>query len=220
MTEFDPSDADDNTIAAEYVVGVLPLDQRVEAEARMRRDAAFTALVAHWQDHLSGFNSDYGTMTPPKRIKAKIDRDLFGTVRPWHRVLMPVLGAATAGLFAVLLLASWGLNPSQPDFRAELTSAVTPYQFDLELTGGGTEAQMKLAAGEVPADQSFELWLLPDSAAPVSLGVFAPGNVFALPDAPQVAAGATLAVSLEPIGGSPTGAPTGPVIAIGVLSDA
>jgi len=31
-------------------------------------------------------------------------------------------------------------------------------------------------------------------------------------------AGGTLAISLEPAGGSPTGAPTGPVIATGKLS--
>ena len=38
------------------------------------------------------------------------------------------------------------------------------------------------------------------------------------PTAHALAAGATLAVSLEPIGGSPTGAPTGPVVAKGALS--
>jgi anti-sigma-K factor RskA len=35
---------------------------------------------------------------------------------------------------------------------------------------------------------------------------------------PLVGAGATLAVSLEPLGGSPTGQPTGEVIAHGDLS--
>ena len=34
----------------------------------------------------------------------------------------------------------------------------------------------------------------------------------------RLAPGATLAVSLEPIGGSPTGLPTGPVVAKGALS--
>ncbi|KMW59418.1 hypothetical protein AIOL_004400 [Candidatus Rhodobacter oscarellae] len=221
MTEFDPSDQSDNTIAAEYVVGVLPLEGRRKAETRMRRDTSFAALIARWQDHLSGFNSDYGSMTPSRRIKAKIDRKLFAKAGRWGRFLPPLLSAVTAALLVALFLVNWGFDPSAPDLRARLASPETPYQFILELRREEAEAQITLAAGDLPAeDRSFELWLLPNGAAPVSLGVFAPGGVFALPDTQQVAAGATLAVSLEPVGGSPTGAPTGPVIAIGILSDA
>ena len=36
--------------------------------------------------------------------------------------------------------------------------------------------------------------------------------------APRLRAGAKLAISVEPPGGSPTGAPTGPVILVGEIS--
>jgi anti-sigma-K factor RskA len=69
-------------------------------------------------------------------------------------------------------------------------------------------------------DRSLELWALPPGQAPKSLGVVAPSEKMtalklvaaadlAFADVPA------LAVSLEPAGGSPTGAPTGPVLYTG-----
>jgi anti-sigma-K factor RskA len=65
--------------------------------------------------------------------------------------------------------------------------------------------------------QVYELWMLPNGgAAPVSLGLLPMMGEIALPlDAARTAILAntgTLAVSVEPAGGSPTGAPTGPVV--------
>ena len=72
---------------------------------------------------------------------------------------------------------------------------------------------------DVPAGRALEFWMLPDGRAPVSMGLVpasgidrvalrAPAGV-ALQEIPA------LAVSVEPPGGSPTGAPTGPVILTG-----
>jgi anti-sigma-K factor RskA len=68
----------------------------------------------------------------------------------------------------------------------------------------------------------MELWLIPEGGKPASLGLIAAGQPVQLnvPQnlLPMVGSGATLAVSLEPLGGSPTGQPTGEVIAHGNLS--
>jgi len=68
-------------------------------------------------------------------------------------------------------------------------------------------------------NQSYELWLLPaDGRAPISLAVLGQLQarvVVSDDNAKLVQNGAKLAVSVEPAGGSPTGAPTGPVILIG-----
>jgi anti-sigma-K factor RskA len=73
-----------------------------------------------------------------------------------------------------------------------------------------------VGAATVPAGKSLELWMLPDGSAPKSLGVIPDSGVgrVTLPAAPDVALAnvPALAVSLEPAGGSPTGAPTGPVL--------
>lgn len=73
----------------------------------------------------------------------------------------------------------------------------------------------------VAADRATELWLIPPNAKPIPLGVF-PSDQPAkmrLPDeiVARMNSSAILAVSLEPHGGSPTGQPTGPVLATGAL---
>jgi anti-sigma-K factor RskA len=70
--------------------------------------------------------------------------------------------------------------------------------------------------------QVYELWALPrDGKPPVSLGLLPRQGDIARPltdrqSAALLAAG-KLAVSIEPPGGSPTGAPTGPVVMVGVI---
>ena len=75
---------------------------------------------------------------------------------------------------------------------------------------------------KVRARRDHQLWLIPQGGKPVSLGLLrgaAPQRVSVpLSLAPYVGAAATLAVSVEPIGGSPTGQPTGPIVASGKLS--
>ena len=68
----------------------------------------------------------------------------------------------------------------------------------------------------------MELWLIPKGEKPHSLGLIDPNRPLKV-EVPKelldrVNADAILAVSLEPEGGSPTGQPTGPVIANGKLA--
>ena len=66
------------------------------------------------------------------------------------------------------------------------------------------------------------MWLIPPGDKPHSLGLIDPSRPvrITVPKSllPQVNRDAMLAVSLEPPGGSPTGQPTGPVIANGKLA--
>ncbi|WP_236197548.1 anti-sigma factor, partial [Pseudomonas glycinae] len=66
------------------------------------------------------------------------------------------------------------------------------------------------------------MWVIPSDGKPVSLGVIPPGGdgEIKLGGAQKAFIGEsiTLAISLEPEGGSPTGQPTGPVLYQGVLS--
>lgn len=72
-------------------------------------------------------------------------------------------------------------------------------------------------ADVAPGDQALELWLVAsDDAPPRSLGLLNSNasSSLVLPAAwtNTEAAPAVLAISLEPVGGSPTGLPTGPVV--------
>ena len=67
-----------------------------------------------------------------------------------------------------------------------------------------------------PSDRAFELWAIAPGATPRSLGVISPNGELKLSRLPaDLRDGATLAISIEPIGGSPTKLPSGPVVYIG-----
>ena len=90
--------------------------------------------------------------------------------------------------------------------------------------GPGSRSRLVLAvAGDMPADPSHahELWVIPAGGKPRSLGTMRDGKQMHMELADALARllqqGATIAISVEPPGGSPTGAPTGPVVAAGAL---
>ena len=67
-----------------------------------------------------------------------------------------------------------------------------------------------------------QLWLVPDGGTPHSLGLLDPTQPLRIDIAAEMMdddmmSGGTLAISLEPEGGSPTGQPTGPVVGHGAL---
>lgn len=78
------------------------------------------------------------------------------------------------------------------------------------------------AAALVDARHSPELWVIPAGGTPHSLGVLNARQPTAVAirtdDRARFAAGGTLAVTIEPIGGSPSGKPTGAVVAQGALT--
>lgn len=84
----------------------------------------------------------------------------------------------------------------------------------------GTVVMAPISPG--PVDPRVrELWLIPKGGAPIAAGLLDTGRIRPVPLKPELLklaeAGATLAISLEPPGGSPKPGPTGPVIAAGVL---
>jgi anti-sigma-K factor RskA len=72
-------------------------------------------------------------------------------------------------------------------------------------------------SAEAPTGRSLELWFIGGSEKPKPMGLLGAQPVrLMLPPGAQVEK-ASLAVSVEPEGGSPTGAPTGPVIYSGQI---
>lgn len=209
-----PLDEDD-ALAAEYVLGVLDLPERVAAETRMKNDTAFAARVAAWETRLEGLNAGYDEVPAPD-LMPKIEARLFPTPakaqRPLFRWLAGALTAAAVAVAAVALL-----QPAPPaPVVATLGEADAPLRFEARYDGAAITVT-RVAGTPAPAGQVQELWIIAPDAAPVSLGLLeAESLTVAYPQAP---AGWTLAVSLEPAGGSPTGAPTGPVLAAGTITD-
>jgi len=95
----------------------------------------------------------------------------------------------------------------------------------VELLGKNEELAVHVhTAHALDSGKSLELWVLPVTGSPVSLGVLPlTGEEHLVLSAQQRAAfvGAKqLAVTLEPAGGSPSGLPTGPVLHVAPLTAA
>lgn len=215
-TPLSPEDQTD-ALAAEYVLGVLPLPERLAAETRMKTDAAFAARVAAWEDRLAPLNEAYAEATAPD-LMPQIEARLFPRPVPAPRrnsLLGWLAGAATA---VALVLAGMALlvPPSPGTLVAVLGEVDASLRFEARFDGD-TLTVIRVAGSAAPAGQVQEVWIIAPEAAPVSLGLM-PADRLAVPY-PEAPAGWTLAVSLEPEGGSPTGAPTGPVLAAGLITD-
>jgi anti-sigma-K factor RskA len=65
--------------------------------------------------------------------------------------------------------------------------------------------------------RAFELWAVPPQGAPRSLGLVSGEQATTVQRGLLLRDTAAFAVSLEPSGGSPTGAPTGPILSVGKL---
>jgi anti-sigma-K factor RskA len=237
MSERDHSPED--LTAAEYVLGVLTADERRAAELRMAREPVFADEVAFWEDRLGGLADSVAPVAPPPRswdrIEAALNRAARSAVRAprtglwnslafWRTFAFGATGLA-AGSFAALLLvalvqapppapaplvAALGASAGQPGFVA----AVAPDRQTLMIV----PAALGTTEQRVP-----QLWLIPADGRPRSLGVInrdEPARVTIPAELiGHLGAEASLAVSLEPAGGSPTGQPTGPVIAHGKLTN-
>lgn len=104
---------------------------------------------------------------------------------------------------------------------AELAPQRGGAKFDVTYDTGTKQLNIRHVGGKKPAGKVFELWMIKGDNPPVSLGVVDGGGNSSAPVAAALqsafAEGVTLAVSVEPVGGSTTGAPTGPVVAMGAV---
>ena len=222
----------DEVLAGEYVLGVLPLPDRLRVEHRLRDDKAFQAIVARWQENLASFNTEYAAEAPPSWLYGAVEAKLFNKGAPeqpkaliwssltfWRGLTLVTLSAAV--FFAASAGGLFRKPAAEPSVVAMLGSGTSSISlvtlFDRQT---GRLKVTPVAAGAAKS-QSLELWLIEGDSAPVPLGVFpdqGDGSIVIPPDMrTRLKDGVTLAVSLEPFGGSPTGKPTGPVVASGKI---
>jgi anti-sigma-K factor RskA len=217
-----------DALAREYVLGTL----RGRARARFANVIAASLparrAVLGWEQRLAPLARAVPAVEPPPHVWANIEAAIGGRTRPkappsdsqgsrgagWWPALAAGL-AALAVLFGGLYL---GQQPQldQPRYVSVIEDQATGPIWLLQAFTAELRVSTITPRPE-PAGNSYELWMLPDGGAPpVSLGLIPGVGTTALPLDAQaltvLAQTMTLAVSLEPAGGSPTGLPTGPVI--------
>lgn len=240
MTE---ADNERELLAAEYALGVLEGDEGARAQRLIAEDTAFASLVVAWEERLSPLLDGIEASDPnPEvwdRINAALDRQgdrpsnvimLEQSVRAWRRFAAAASAVAAALLVVILTRPMLDVQPARPPESAPVPRSVLVANvaaedrsaaFVVSFNPADRSLLVSPAVAQGDASHDHELWLIPDTGTPVSLGVVsasAPrrltveGNLV-----PALRPEAVLAISVEPVGGSPTGQPTGPVVATGKL---
>ncbi|WEN14466.1 anti-sigma factor [Rhodanobacter sp. AS-Z3] len=242
-------DGNHNLRYAEYVLGVLDADTRAQVAREVSSSDEAATAVALWQRRLIPLADTIDEVAPALYVWARI-RDTLQLEQPaskplrvarpreglWNNLpLWHWLGLGASAL-AVALLVVVSLPRSVPTPTAVNASYMaSTIQQDNGSTGWTATVDVQHARMIVvpatpiafEAGRAPQLWLIPNGGKPVSVGMIARDKPTALPLTPallaQLGTTAALAVSVEPMGGSPTGQPTGAVIgkgSIGTATDA
>ncbi len=241
-----PDDDNNHSLRyAEYVLGVLDADMRAAVAHEIETTSEAATAVALWQRRLIPLGDSIAPVAPAPYVWARIQhalqlaapartpvptrRGLWNNLPLWHWLGLGAGAVAVALLITVMLPR---LHPQPPAPAGGLDYMAATIQQDNGTTGWTATMDLHharmvvvpatpqaLAQGRAP-----ELWLIPAGQKPISVGMIARDRptTIALDPAMLARLGPTaaLAVSVEPIGGSPTGQPTGPVIAKGAIGAA
>jgi len=209
-------------LAAEYVLGTLNGGARRRFDALLPAHPALREAVAGWEKRLLPMALKAEPVQPPARVWSAIEDKLGWTpparssslrLRFWQAfatlatVAAVVLGTSlrpvpTGAPMIVVLHATQGSET--------LVAGLSPDRRQLSI-----QPLQKVA---LTPDRSLELWALKKDGPPASLGLIAADKLTAVNQRALPRDTKGLAVSLEPLGGSPTGAPTGPVLFVGDLT--
>ncbi|MEP7063419.1 MAG: anti-sigma factor [Betaproteobacteria bacterium] len=216
-------------VAAEYVLGTLPR----QARARMRRAAVADPVVARvideWERRLCGLAEAAPAVAPPPRVWEAIAKRLAfaGGASAggwWMRVAFWRAFAIASFAAFVALGVGTLVSREQPAGAIVVVLAGSDAKPALVATASRSERALHVkAVGAIPlpAGRALELWMLPTDGAPRSMGLVDANGTVTLPlrspSGTFLADAKGLAITLEPAGGSPTGAPTGPILYSGKI---
>jgi anti-sigma-K factor RskA len=238
--EMPPEDiGPDDLLAMDMALGALGRAERRAAELRQRSDPAFRALVEAWTARLAPLDAETAPVPPPASVWQGIEDEIAPAPRPvavaasraslWNSLAvwrsLAFAGTAAAAI-AIAQIGPAPLDPPAPSAPPQMLVAALAAADGTPLLSAAYDP-MRGAVVLTPATQrddqgrSAELWVIEGKNQPRSLGVIdiKDPNAHVIGDGQLqgLQSGATLAISIEPYGGSPTGLPTGPVVATGTL---
>lgn len=221
----------DQMFAAEFAMGTVENELRKEAQKRYDQDLVFRHEVDQWSERLTPMLDDLAQLQPSAQVWNGIELALdqgADKKLSWFAKLYRNKIALVSGALAVLVLVVgmnyWPSFISQPGRNLTATLSGEQVQSAMIANYDSKSGKLLVTTNMQVADKiDYELWIIADGqSAPISMGIVAPSGTAELVLPTNIATllidGATLAVSQEPIGGSPTGLPTGPVIAVGTLT--
>lgn len=223
---------------AEYVLGVLDADAHAAVEREIGESEAAAAEVALWRRRLLPLAAELAAIEPPARLWQRIRTELrldapaheeqrsglWDNVRLWQRLSLGAGAIAAACVVALVLVVRGPAVPPVPFMASTLAqkNGNVGWTATMDLKNATivivpAAPPQGLATGRAP-----ELWLIAKGEKPIPVGIISTTAPVALALGSallsRIGPTAVLAVSVEPSGGSPTGQPTGPVIATGTIA--
>jgi anti-sigma-K factor RskA len=239
MTTRGP-DQEHDMLAAEHALGVLHGTELARARELALSSRDFAQSVEDWQKTLATIANEATEQEPDRSLWSRIERALgassdneFGKVvqlkrqlRRWRTISFAATAAAAVLLLLVVNPNQEATNPGRVESAPVLVAALSSEQTgtSLSVAYDPTTQSLLVTPGVLKGatGHQHELWIIPAGGKPVAVGLIAASEPqrLQLQNAilPHFRSQSTLAVSVEPVGGSRTGQPTGPVVASGELS--
>ena len=220
-------------LAAEYILGTLRGQTKARYEGLKAKRADWQQQYDWVASQLHKLADTVPAVTPPNAVWQNIENRLFNTQKTSNYVVnwWRALGVGTSAIAAALAFVLVTQQPEAPPaFIAPPTQvallagddAKPAFMLNLVKTDKGETAIRVSALNTLKAqpENALQLWMIPNGHKPISLGLLPQQGQKTLVVLETLAAELVqsgLAVSLEPIGGSPTGQPTGAVLYQGKL---
>ena len=220
--------SDDAALAGEYVLHLLEDAERAAFEKRLADEPGLRDLVREWEAQFAVLSDAVAPVPPPPRVKAGLEKTLFPVTGAGRTSIWGILaGGIVAAFVAVgaVLLAPLPMDSlrTSPTFTANVAAQDGSLVVAASFIADTNTLEVTRQAGGAFPGRVLELWLIAEGVdAPLSLGVLPEERAVRIDVPPAIArqlANGVLAISDEPPGGSPTGAPTGAVLATGPVSD-
>ncbi len=204
-----------DSLAAEYVLGTLRGPARRRFEKWRARSPLVDQRCRFWEEHLMQLAKGLRPIRPPAHvwqgIRLRLNLSRGQPRRPGRALAIAASVLLIAGLSALLYWRSTG-----PGKLSEVATIATPAGTQLwEVDVYSASGRLIMHTSQVPAhpaDRDFELWALPAGGKPVSLGVMPQGGTtqhsLTTVQKQALANSAQVAITVEQMGGSPTGQPT------------
>ncbi|UCH47378.1 MAG: anti-sigma factor [Betaproteobacteria bacterium] len=223
-------------LAAEYVLGTMPWRARRRFEAQLKTSPALRAAVSQWEALLTPMASSVPALTPPRRVWQEIQKRIHGDAAAQTRVgWWYSLGFwRTATGFALAALLALGVVMTIPEGVPTGDETMMVVVMDdmqtkspamtVSWEPGGSDSKMLrlrvIGHAEMAPDTAWELWMLPGKdRPPVSLGLITTHELQTLQVpaqlVPEIDDAWGLGMTVEPAGGSPSGAPTDQMLYMG-----
>ncbi|NNF23816.1 MAG: hypothetical protein HKN63_03285 [Rhodobacteraceae bacterium] len=229
MTTAEETNGDDIALAGEYALHLLAPAERLAFERRLSRETGLRDVLRDFEEGFVTLADEIAPERPPRRLKRQLEARLFadpektGGLWLWSALAF-VSGAVAALILAAILFVAvpvTNLTPPGASYQAELVAEDRSLVVRARYEPQDGRLSITRLAGTAAPGRVFELWLIAEGAdAPVSLGVLPQNPIAAIDVSAEIVAAleaGTLAISDEPPGGSPTGAPTGTVLAVGAV---